>query len=82
LTKQAQELAISGALSVHRSKAPRSPARPGGPERTRETLRKIDYDFLAIRILFFLKFLFSSKRHLLTKRLKLWRFALKSDWLR
>jgi hypothetical protein len=48
----------------------------------RETLQQIEYDFLAIRVLYFLVFLLSPKRHLLTKRCKIRRFALENDWLR
>jgi hypothetical protein len=48
----------------------------------RETLQQIEYDFLAIRILFLLNFLLSPKRHLLTKPSKLRRFSLENDRLR
>ena len=53
----------------------------GGEERRnlRETLRQSEYDFLATRVLFFLNFLLSPKLYLLTKRLKLSRFALEND---
>jgi hypothetical protein len=44
-----------------------------------ETLQPMEYDFLAIRVLFFLNSFLSPKRHLLTKCLKLRRFALEND---